>query len=304
MASLTSARGAASSFIDALRAAVDRPHFQSSTNAGLTPRWATPWGDGIDAVNLSEFAKVVDLQQCSPDEYIRIFPRCARAPGGALPLALRFHLANCVAARAARLGAAAPQLKSLSATDVKRISATQFGDWFGDGVRGERAKAIESDMLLFADELLWRAQNNTIGRFGERKAASTGFVTGIHPFYFWPEALPMHERFAAIGWLGYLNRGRRAYMPIDIAEYFLDIIQSDAADQLIVNDASAAFFLGHPAAVAEIYRVAALRAREVRVLTKRLRASRAPSPSAPVFRFGLAQQPYVTFVGSLRDNVW
>jgi hypothetical protein len=295
MAALTSARGAVSSFIDGLRTAVDRPDFHTQPRSDRVSRArATPWGDGIDEAGWRDVARVADLQLCSPDEYIRVFPRCARAPYGSVPTALRIHLAYCVAARAERLGPFAPGLKSLSAREVK--SETRYGNWFGDGPQGGQSDSRESDMLLFADNLLWRVKNDAVGRFSEKKAASIAFVTGIHPFYFWPETLPSHERFTAIGWLGYLNRGRRAYMPIDIAQYFVDVIQANRDGQLLVRDASAAFFLDHAAAVAEVYRVAALRLKGVRVPTKRLGASSAPGPCGPVSSLW-QERPYVTFVG-------
>jgi hypothetical protein len=48
--------------------------------------------------------------------------------------------------------------------------------------------------------------------------------TSFNPAYVYPELSHYHETFAVAGWLGWLQRGRRAILPVFLAEHLLDIL--------------------------------------------------------------------------------
>jgi hypothetical protein len=49
--------------------------------------------------------------------------------------------------------------------------------------------------------------------------------TGFNVAYLFPELQVHHHLYTLAGWLGWLNRGRKAYLPTFIAEYLIDLLE-------------------------------------------------------------------------------
>ena len=247
----------------------------------------TIWGDGFDEDGWAELARVDDWACCSPDEYLRIFPQLVPRDR-VLPLVLWTHLEDCVAARAWRLRFVGEisALRSLDADKVETLGPQVCASWFsrradvrwtlrGGGIADDDL-AAELDGLRFVDDMLRAVIDTTVPAFDESLATSFAFCTGIHPVYLWPEAVLAHQLHTAAAWLGHVGRGRRAYMPSDIAEYFLGVIVGEPPHELQVCDPRIAFFLDRPLAVEELWRVASMRSRGRAVPTRRPIDARMP----------------------------
>lgn len=205
---------------------------------------ATLWGDGFAHDTLQDLWAVRDWSLCCPDEYIFMFPRLIPRTGE-LPPVLRDHLTNGVAARAWRLSRLddhdAP-VPLRSRLPVAGDGAEHHRDWFADDgaltcllrrmgllhtapgrVQGERRLLATLDLLLAdiqaARRPPWDETNEVLLAFG----------AGIHPGYLWPEATAQPARGLVAGWLGHLDRGRSALMPMAVAEYLLDAFAPDAS---------------------------------------------------------------------------
>lgn len=206
----------------------------------------TLWGDGFAQDSLGEFWAVKDWSACSPDEYILLFPRLVPA-SGAFPDALRVHLETCVAVRSwrlARRGGPVPLRSRVSDGD----GARRHGDWFADHrvvsrvLRGlgllrpapGRGDA-ERHLLLFLDGLLSDLQSRRHPAWSEASEALLAFGAGIHPAYLWPQATVSDARGVAAGWLGHLDRGRTALMPMVVADYVLDALGGASSDRHLVD---------------------------------------------------------------------
>lgn len=220
------------------------------------PAAASLWGDGFAEDGLRDLWAVRDWSLCCPDEYIFLFPRLIPPPGE-LPHPLRAHLESCVRARTWRLahlarGKAPPPLRS-RVPDSEAGSACH-GDWFVDGgamtcllrqagllhTAPERVEA-ERDLLAFLDGLLADVQAQRSPAWDETFEALLAFGAGIHPAYLWPQASMSPARGVAAGWLGHLDRGRTALMPLVVAEYVLDALGAEGAcDRQLVGLAGSA----------------------------------------------------------------
>lgn len=51
--------------------------------------------------------------------------------------------------------------------------------------------------------------------------------TGLNPAYLFPDLQVYHGLFTMAGWLGWLDRGRKAYLPAFVAEYLIDVLERD-----------------------------------------------------------------------------
>ena len=201
------------------------------------PAAATLWGDGFAGDGLYDLWTTRDWSLCSPDEYILLFPRLVPRTGE-FPPVLRDHLEGCVAARAWRLarledGCVPPRLRSRM--PVSESGAARHRAWFADDgavtcllrrigllrTAPERVQA-ERDLLVFLDGVLADVQANRVPDWDERSEALLAFGAGIHPAYLWPQAAVSPARGIAAGWLGHLDRGRTALMPMVVAEVVLD----------------------------------------------------------------------------------
>lgn len=212
-------------------------------------RVAAPlWGDGFARDGLHDLWAVRDWSLCSPDEYILLFPRLIPAAGD-LPPVLRAHLEGCVRARAsrlARLDGVAPALRSSAAATGTSEAAhrDRFAGRAGLPHIAPGRVAAERGLLSFLDGLLAGVQARRAPVWDEASEALLAFGSGIHPAYLWPEAAVSPARGITAGWLGHLDRGRRALMPLVVAEYVLDALDEGAGrDRLLLDLAGSAIDL-------------------------------------------------------------
>jgi len=59
--------------------------------------------------------------------------------------------------------------------------------------------------------------------------------TGCNPAYVFPELQCHHHLFTAAGWLGWVNRGRKAYLPVFIAEYLVDLLEPRHSERPVTD---------------------------------------------------------------------
>ena len=217
------------------------------TGTAHPPAAATLWGDGFAGDGLVDLWAVRDWSVCSPDEYILLFPRLVPR-ASEVPPALRAHLEDCVTARAWRLASlesrpTPPRLRSR--LPDPESGADRHRDWFADddavtcllrriGLLRTAPERVESERasLTFLDGLLSEVQENRVPAWDEGSEALLAFGAGIHPAYLWPQATVSAARGVAAGWLGHLDRGRTALMPMVVAEYVLDALGATVDRQL------------------------------------------------------------------------
>ncbi len=198
-------------------------------------REVAPWGDPVADDGWHEILAVRSWDDLDADEFIRVYPRLL---GGAPASALLANLAECVAVLAARF--LSPQervgLGTGEAALLWRARVAQHR-WFppraspvfwrpstlSSGRRGcAAAKRLHRLLAGLSDG---RSIEFEIGL-----AADVAFWGAVHPVYLWPEALPSHQLFTTLGWLGFYARGRGVFMPKDVAEYLVDTIRPDEFD--------------------------------------------------------------------------
>lgn len=208
------------------------------------PAAAALWGDGFSGDGLRDLWAVRHWDGCAPDEYILLFPRLV-GRAGVLPPVLRARLEACVAVRAWRLGRLEGSGPPLLRSRPRPLDepARHHGDWFADDgavtcllrrlgllrTAPERL-AAERATLAGLDALLADLDAGRVPGFDEERAALLAFGAGIHPAYLWPEAAAAPARGVVAGWLGHLDRGRTALMPMMVAEYVLEVLGTGGAD--------------------------------------------------------------------------
>ena len=219
------------------------------------PAAATLWGDGFAEDDVFDLWTARDWSLCSSDEYVLLFPRLI-PQAGEFPAALRRHLENCIVARAWRLEAigGCRHQSLLSRLPVRGDGAARHDDFFAadDAVTRVLRRigllraapgrvAAERDILGFLDALLAEVQAHRVPAWSDTAEALLAFGAGIHPAYLWPQATVSQARGVAAGWLGHLDRGRAALMPLVVAEYVLDALGDGASpDRQLVALAGAA----------------------------------------------------------------
>ena len=231
----------------------------------------TAWGADPWVSSWNCLTSVKSFADCSPDQYIRVMPRLLPRDG-TVPPTIRDHLAKCVASLVApskrldqaRGGAMSRRLANAVVGLALRVRRQHDAGRLAhkadpldparhdpDSKVAERASAILSPSIL--DGLLREIDKGTLRRFDTEVAALFTFSTGIHAVYLWPEALLSHEFFTAVGWLGHVRRGRRATMPKDLAEYFVDVLVRSVLDTVTVRDRLLSPFLDDPGLVEEVW---------------------------------------------------
>ena len=199
-------------------------------------RASTLWGDGFAGDGLAEFWSMSDWSHCSSDEYVMMFPQLLPR-NGALAAPLMSHLEICVAVRAWRLSRLTlegidPELRSVISSSI--IARQLHRDWFledGAGIRllrqlGLLRPCLEGErwLLTFIDGLLAQLQHRVCPDWTEEAEVWFAFGSGIHPAYLWPASAISPARGCTAAWLGHLDRGRSALMPLIVAEYLLDAV--------------------------------------------------------------------------------
>ena len=214
------------------------------------PAAATLWGDGFADDRLRDLWAVRDWDHCAPDEYVLLFPRLIPR-AGEVPAILRAHLEACVAVRAWRIArldgrGVVPALRSHLPALVD--AAQRHGDWFADdnavtcllrrlGLLRTSPERVEAEraMLHGLDALLAEIQADRVPVWDEAAGTLLAFGAGIHPAYLWLEAAALPARGVVAGWLGHLDRGRTALMPLVVAEYVLDAFRANAVEPQLLD---------------------------------------------------------------------
>ena len=99
-------------------------------------------------------------------------------------------------------------------------------DWFKtDHPHPEEECAADAAALALIDAVLSEVDDDALRDYEPEDAGFFAHTTGIHPAYFWPEALVSHELFTTLGWLGHYQRRRFVTMPVDVADYLTDTIR-------------------------------------------------------------------------------
>ncbi len=196
------------------------------------------WGDGFADDGFMAARAMARWEDCSPDEYVLLFPKLLPADGR-LPAALRAHLEACVAVRAWRLARLDPATSAphLRARAPAVAAADLHGAWFADDGAvtclmrrvgllhtSPQRVAAERDLLALLDGVLDAVQRGLCPAWSEDREAWLAFGSGFHPAYLWPESAIAPARGCAAAWLGHLDRGRTALLPEAVAEYLVDAV--------------------------------------------------------------------------------
>ncbi|WP_158809362.1 hypothetical protein [Beijerinckia sp. L45] len=212
------------------------------------------WDDDVGSGCWSSLRAVRDWSDIGED-MLRIYPRLLPR-SGLIPKPVADRIAECVAVLAWRLcgsDSASSPLRAISPYAVQEVGRAKTAAWFplqtrgwlGFPKRSEFWTSRDEDLnaLNLLDALLCSIKTESVGPFSEATAAEFAFRTGIHPAYIWPEALLSNQLFTAVGWLGYVARGRGARMSHDMAEYLLDVLHADHFGVVWVHDANLDYYL-------------------------------------------------------------
>ena len=165
------------------------------------------WGDGFVDDDFSVLSSIRSWDDLDSDQYVRFYGRLAV---GDDPVAgsIVTHLSR--------------RVDFLSA-DPASVSPVQ---------------------LAFLRDVLRRVREGIVGPAPGEAICLFAFLTGIHPAYVWSDAFPTHERDTAAGWLGVLASRRPAFMPIEVADYLMDVIDVQAGRIALRDPAIAALIVG------------------------------------------------------------
>ena len=127
-------------------------------------------------------------------------------------------------------------------------------DWFKTDIAGpEEERAADAAALAFIDAVLSEVDDDALRDFDPEDAGVLAHTTGIHPAYFWPEALVSHELFTTLGWLGHYQRRRPVTMPVDVADYLADTIQRGPDSVAAVREPLLARYLPTQVSVEDVW---------------------------------------------------
>jgi len=231
------------------------------------------WGDGFVRDNFTDVFGVRGWDCVSEDEFILYFPKLVARIVERSPR-LTERLTECVAARAFRLrqrGESCGTLRSVSLHQIETLGRQREDAWFFDrpslgdrlfrfGGRtiGGGVAVVDRDGLRLLDAVAWRAQEGRSTTFDDASSAVFAFFCGIHPAYFSESPLDWNSRDLTAGWLGFLDRGRSAVMPLCIAEFLVDAIECVGHDQARIRDATLAWMVQRPSDWKKLKRAAKL----------------------------------------------
>ena len=187
------------------------------------------WGDGFASDSLFEAAAVSDWAQLAEGECVRLFP--SLRPRRDEPDA---ELAKRVLDRADQIDAQVWLPAAHKFTDGRKPSR---------GVRASRfiwPTPTREDAIWLRSLITAREVRNRVSDL--RPMARFAFLTGLHPAYLWLEVEALSNWGATAAWLGELSRHTRAFMPPEVAEYFIDALVSRRG-AIVVRDATLADWL-------------------------------------------------------------
>ena len=207
------------------------------------------WGDGLEGDRFEDLAKTNSWDLVSEDEMVFYFPKLAAHANGCPPR-IQQYLLGCIAAMTLRIrlrGEVHGRLHSVTFEQIdafgREFSSRRFddrnlrtkglleswrrlGSWFSEPRQTDVLSDIDGVSLL--DAVLCRLQNGELFAFDCESSAAFVFFSGIHPAYCCSYASNWEYRDVVAGWLGVLDRGRTAIMPMGVAEYLADAIRCDA----------------------------------------------------------------------------
>lgn len=178
------------------------------------------WGDGFADDGWSSLVRVRAWSDVSLDECVRLFPRLVRQCEEQVVADLVVSALNdaisrvsgCGSVRWKRSSAAALQMNSALGVSLSAVL---------DQVRSGEARPPSPGL-----------------------SAAFAFGTAVHPAYMWPTEALAAERGTFLAWLGVLNRGRAALMPIEVAEYLSDVVTWKDGQPFALRDSSVMPFVG------------------------------------------------------------
>jgi hypothetical protein len=227
------------------------------------------WGDGFVRDAFTDVLGVRRWDCVSEDEFILYFPKLVERIVERSPRLIQ-RLTECVAVRAFRMrrrGAACGKLRSVSLEQIETSGRQGESSWFLDrpGLVGrlfrsgaEEAASVDREGLHLLDAVAWRARSGRPTAFDESSSAAFAFFSGIHPAYFSDSRLDWNSRELTAGWLGFLDRGRSAVMPLAVAEFLVDAVECAGRDQALPRDATIAWMVQRPSDWKKLKRVAEL----------------------------------------------
>jgi hypothetical protein len=227
------------------------------------------WGDGFVRDRFTDVIGVRRWDCVSEDEFILYFPKLVERIVERSPRLIK-RLTECVAVRAFRLrrqGESCGALRSVSQQQVETIGRRSEGSWFLDRRSladrlfrsgGSAVAAVERDGLCLLDTVAWRALGGCATTFDDANSAAFAFFSGIHPAYFSESRPDWNCRDITAGWLGFLDRGRSAVMPLSVAEFLVDAVECTGRDQVRISDATVAWMVQRPSDWKKLKRVAEL----------------------------------------------
>lgn len=211
------------------------------------------WGDGYADDDWSEVARVRNWRQVSREECVRLFP-ALMSSDGQVPDAV----VAIVAARAREIEAAALSSQRL------RLGVGVFR-W----LRPRHPDAPEAtladaqwlkDVVASRDTAELRTDTCDMAKFA--------YLSGVHPAYVWPAALCLANWGATAAWLGALARFGRAMMPIEVAEYLVDVV-AETNGVVVVKDPLLGDFIRRNLRPTDLLRAARRRLRRPSVVVRR-----------------------------------
>jgi hypothetical protein len=223
----------------------------------ISRRNTAVWGDGFVNDGWWEMAAVKDWAAVSTDEYVRLFP--ALVPrDGRIPESLYRHVQEKVASRAVQLQ-----------NSEKRSGIDRHAESIA------KARAEEGAAIRFLSDILYLAGNDSLASADTTAAAATtfGYLTCVHPAYLWPFAVVSHERETTAAWLGVVGGGRAALMPIEVAEYLLDVIECRDGQPAKARDSQIAGMIAQSASLDELWRAARQRCLGNSMIVRRRRGA-------------------------------
>jgi hypothetical protein len=213
------------------------------------------WGDGYADDEWSEVARVRSWRQISRDECVRLFPALMPADGQ-IPDAV----VAIVAARVQEIEAASRSSEPLQ-------PGSRIFRWLRLRPRDPEApEATQADAQWLKDVVASSATAEL--RSDTYDMAKFAYLTGVHPAYVWPAALCLANWGATAAWLGALARFGRAMMPIEVAEYLVDVV-AETNGVLVLRDPLLGDFIRRNLRPADLLRAARRRLRRPSVVVRR-----------------------------------
>jgi hypothetical protein len=184
----------------------------------------TVWGDDFASDGLFELVAVSQWAQLAEGESVRLFPA----------LIVRFdeldpELSKRVFERADQIDEQASRLASEEVAGPRKRSRASRAN------KGLWPKPTREDAIWLRSLIAARDVRNRVTDL--RMMARFAFLTGLHPAYMWSDVEVLPGWGATAAWLGEFSRHHRAFMPPEVAEYFVDALSPIGGTVVMCDDA-------------------------------------------------------------------